>query len=149
MSFPIHGFERYQNGFMSTVDAGVIKKAAFKLVLDYSYGSSSRIFPSILGALNCDVIALNANLDGSKTTKTAEEFQRALDQLSSIVRSLKADLGVLLTPEGKKIFIVDDTGEILRRRHRPEHGYAPCAKVPQGRREEGAVAVPVVASPRH
>ena len=48
MSFPIHGFERYQNGFMSTVDAGVIKKAAFKLVLDYPT-ALHRIFPSILG----------------------------------------------------------------------------------------------------
>jgi mannose-1-phosphate guanylyltransferase/phosphomannomutase len=113
MVFPIHGFEHYQNGFMSTIDADVIRKAGFKIVLDYSYGSSSRIFPAILGRLNCEVIALNANLDGTRTTKTAEEFQKSLDQLSSIVRSLKADMGFLLDSGGEKVFLVDDAGEIL------------------------------------
>ncbi len=113
MSFPIHAFESYQDAFMSMVDADVISKARFKFVVDYSYGSSSRIFPSILGKLNCEVIALNANLDGSKTTKSAEEFQRAIDQLSSIVRSLDADMGFYLDAGGEKVFLFDETGEAL------------------------------------
>lgn len=113
MVFPIHGFEHYQNGFMSKVDAKAIGKAGFKMVLDYSYGSSSRIFPSILGRLNCEVIALNANLDGSRTTKTSEEFTKALAQLSSIVRSLNTDIGFYLDAGGEKLFLIDDTGEVL------------------------------------
>ncbi|MBI1910720.1 MAG: mannose-1-phosphate guanyltransferase [Deltaproteobacteria bacterium] len=113
MVFPIHGFEYYQNGFMSKVDVKSIVDAGFKFVLDYSYGSSSRIFPTILGRLNCEVIALNANLDGAKTTKTAEEFQKALDQLSSIVRSVNADMGFYLDAGGEKVFIFDETGEAI------------------------------------
>ncbi|GMR04906.1 MAG: mannose-1-phosphate guanyltransferase [Thermodesulfobacteriota bacterium] len=113
MVFPIHGFEYYQNGFMSTIDVETIREAAPKIVLDYSYGSSSRIFPAILGSLNCDVIALNANLDGTKTTRTEEEFGKAVHQLSTIVRSLDADIGFLLDAGGEKIFIVDETGEVL------------------------------------
>lgn len=113
MVFPIHGFEYYQNGFMSSIDVEAIKKANFKMVLDYSYGSSSRIFPSTLGKLNCNVIALNANLDGTKITKTADEFQNSLDQLSSIVRSLRAGIGVMLDAGGEKIFLVDESGDIV------------------------------------
>jgi len=113
MSFPIHAFESYQDAFMSMVDAATVSKARFKFVVDYSYGSSSRIFPSILGKLNCEVIALNANLDGSKTTKSADEFQRAMDQLSSIVRSLDADMGFYLDAGGEKGFLFDETGEAL------------------------------------
>lgn len=113
MLFPIHGFEYYQNSFMSAIDAEPVRKAGFKIVLDYSYGSGSRIFPAILGKLDCEVIALNANLDGMKTTKTAEEFQKALRQLSTIVRSLDAHAGFLLDAGGEKVFIVDDTGEII------------------------------------
>ncbi|HEY4705984.1 MAG TPA: sugar phosphate nucleotidyltransferase [Thermodesulfobacteriota bacterium] len=113
MSFPIHAFESYQDAFMSMVDAATVSKARFKFVVDYSYGSSSRIFPSILGKLNCEVIALNANLDGSKTTKSADEFQRAMDQLSSIVRSLDADMGFYLDAGGEKVFLFDETGEAL------------------------------------
>jgi len=103
MTFPVYGFEYYQNGFMSSIDAEAIKKAGFKMVLDYSYGSSSRIFPAILGNLNLNIIALNANLDGAKITKTADEFQNSLVQLSSIVRSLRADIGVMLDAGGEKI----------------------------------------------
>ncbi len=113
MVFPIHGFEYYENAFMSAVNAEVIRKAQFKIVLDYSYGSSSRIFPSILGRLGCDVIALNANLDGTKVTRTAEEFDKAIAQLSNIVRSVGADVGMLLDAGGEKIFLVDDAGEII------------------------------------
>jgi len=113
LSFPIHGFESYQNGFMSAIDAEAIKNANFKVVLDYSYGSSSRIFPAIMGKLNCDVISLNANLDGTKITRTAEEFEKAVAQLSTIVRSLDANVGFLLDSGGEKIFLVDDSGEVL------------------------------------
>src|SRR3990170_2645017 len=66
MVFPVHGFEYYQNGFISSIDVEAIKRANFKMVLDYSYGSSARIFPSILGKLNLNVVALNANLDGAR-----------------------------------------------------------------------------------
>ncbi|MBE7414766.1 MAG: NTP transferase domain-containing protein [Deltaproteobacteria bacterium] len=113
MSFPVHGFESYQNGFLSMIDSETISRAGFRFVVDYSYGSSSRIFPYILGKLNCEVIALNANLDGSKTTKSPEEFQRAMDQLSSIVRSLDADMGFYLDAGGEKVFLFDETGEAL------------------------------------
>lgn len=113
MLFPIHGFEQYQSGFMAAIDDKVIKKANFKLVLDYSYGSPSRIFPPLLGRLGCEVVALSANLDGSRTTRTADEFGRSLNQLSTIVRSLNSEMGVLLDSGGEKVFIADDTGEIL------------------------------------
>jgi len=113
LSFPIHGFESYQNGFMSVIDAKAIKNANFKVVMDYSYGSSSRIFPAIMGKLNCEVISLNANLDGTKITRTAEEFEKAVAQLSTIVRSLDASIGFLLDSGGEKIFLVDNTGEVL------------------------------------
>jgi len=113
MVFPIHGLELYQSGFMSRINEAAIKGAGLKIVLDYSYGSSSRIFPTILGKLNCEVVALNANIDGTKLTKSAEEFKKSLDQLSLIVRSVKADAGFLLDAGGEKVFVVDDSGEIL------------------------------------
>ncbi|MBI5682497.1 MAG: mannose-1-phosphate guanyltransferase [Deltaproteobacteria bacterium] len=113
ISFPAHAFEHYHNGFMSMVDKEAIRGADFKLVIDYSYGSSSSIFPAILGKLNCDVIALNANLDGTRITRTQEEFTKSLEQLSTIVRSLKADIGIFLDAGGEKIFLVDENGEII------------------------------------
>src|SRR4029453_860438 len=91
----------------------VIKGAGVPMVLDYGFGSASAIFPGVLGALGVDVISLNAYLDEGRITKTSEEFQRSLSQLSNIVRTLGADLGVLLDTGAEKIFLVDEKGEIL------------------------------------
>lgn len=113
ISFPIHGIEYYQDSFLKNVDIKVIKERRFKIVIDYGFGSCARIFPEILGKIGCDVISLNANLDPSKITKTPEEFQRSLQYLSNIVRSLDADVGIMLDAGGEKIFVSDETGEIL------------------------------------
>lgn len=147
MVFPIHAFEMYQSGFLSMIDSEAIKKAGFKIVLDYSFGSSSRIFPSILGCLNCDVIALNANLDGAKTTRTKEEFDRALSQLSTIVSSLKADAGFLLDAGGEKVFIVDDTGNVIDGETALNFVTLLVSKTGKGEGRKGSIAVPVT-SPR-
>jgi mannose-1-phosphate guanylyltransferase/phosphomannomutase len=81
--------------------------------VDYAFGTAATIFPSVLGELGCDVVALNAYLDETKLTRSAEEFNAALTQLSTIVPTLKADLGVLMDAGGEKVFLVDETGKIL------------------------------------
>jgi len=113
LSFPHAGTDRYRDGLLKTVDSDVVRKAGLRMVLDYAFGSASSIFPGVLGALGVEVIALNAYLDESRISKTAEEFQRSLQQLSNIVRTLGADLGVLLDTGGEKVFLVDEKGEIL------------------------------------
>jgi mannose-1-phosphate guanylyltransferase/phosphomannomutase len=146
MIFPVHGFEHYLNGFLSTIDAEAIRKAGLKIVLDYAYGSSTRIFPSILGRLNVEVIALSANLDGERVTKTEDEFKRSLDTLSSIVRSLKANAGFLLDSGGEKVFMVDDSGEILDGDTALNIMALLSMKLQKGSAGKGAIAVPVTAS---
>ena len=113
LSFPHAGTDRYRDGLLKSVDVDVVRKAGLRMVLDYAFGSASSIFPTILGALGVEVIALNAYLDERRITKTSEEFQRSLQQLSNIVRTLGADLGVLLDTGGEKVFLVDEKGEIL------------------------------------
>ncbi len=146
MIFPIHGFEYYRDGFMSKIDEETIKKASFKMVLDYSHGSPSRIFPEILGRLNCDVIALNATTGGGKTTKTAEEFGKAIGQVSSIVRSLKADMGFYLDSGGEKIFLFDETGEALDGDTALSIVALLAMKCYKDAGRRGVIAVPVTAS---
>ena len=113
LSFPHAGTDRYRDGLLRFIDREVIRGAKFKIVLDYAFGSASAIFPSVLGQLGVEVISLNAYLDERRISKTTEEFRRALEQLSNIVRTLGADLGLLFDTGGEKIFLVDDKGEIL------------------------------------
>jgi mannose-1-phosphate guanylyltransferase/phosphomannomutase len=111
LSFPEYDVEYYLDGVRRFVDPAPLHARRLKVVIDYSYGSSATVFPAILGELGCEVIALNAYIDEARLTKTAEEFQRALRQLSEIVRTLGADLGVLMDAGAEKIFLVDDKGD--------------------------------------
>ena len=113
LTFPHAGTDRYRDGLLKSVDADVIRRAGLRMVLDYAFGSASAIFPGVLGALGVDVISLNAYLDESRISKTTEEFQRSLSQLSNIGRTLGADLGVLMDTGAEKVFLVDEKGEIL------------------------------------
>jgi mannose-1-phosphate guanylyltransferase/phosphomannomutase len=146
LTFPIHGFETYQTAFLSAVDSETINEAAFKVVLDYSYGSTSRVFPSILGGLNTEMIALNANLDATKLTKTTQQFNKSLGQLSTIVRSLSADIGVLFDAGGEKIFLVDEVGDILDTDTSLSLVTLLFLKTAAKKKLKGKIAVPVTAS---
>ena len=110
ITYPQRVIEYYREGLLAAADGGTIKRAKLKLVMDYAFGSASTIFPSVLGQLGCEVVALNAYLDESKLTRSAEEFESAMRQLSTIVATLKADLGVLMDAGGEKVFLVDEQG---------------------------------------
>lgn len=142
LSFPHAGTERYQAGLLRQVDKEAIRKAGLRMVLDYAYGSASAIFPAILGELGVEVVSLNAYLDESRITKTAEEFQRSLAQLSNIVRTLSADLGVLLDTGGEKVFVVDEKGEILS----GDLSLSLMALLTMRGHDKGTVVVPITAS---
>ncbi len=109
--YPTHGTEYYTDGFLSKIDADKIIKKKFKIVIDYSYGSSSKIFPAIIGRLGIDSVHLNANLDQTKITKTEKEFKKSLKDLSSIVKSIGADIGIFIDNGGEKIYICDENGD--------------------------------------
>ncbi|HEY7677317.1 MAG TPA: mannose-1-phosphate guanyltransferase [Candidatus Methylomirabilis sp.] len=113
LSFPEYDVEYYLDGVRRFVEAAALKARRLKVVVDYAYGTAVTVFPSLLGELGCEVIALNAYIDEARLTKTEEEFRHALHQLSEIVRTLGADLGVLMDAGAEKIFLVDDKGDLI------------------------------------
>lgn len=103
--------EYYRAGFLKAVNPEILQSSKIKIVVDYAFSSASLIFPDILGRLGLEVVSLNAYLNPQRVTKTAEEFQTALDQLSTIVLTLKADAGFLIDTGAEKVFIVDEKGK--------------------------------------
>lgn len=142
LSFPEYDVEYYQEGILNFVDQEAIRSRGFKVVIDYSYGSASTIFPAILGKLGSEVVALNAYMDETKITKTAEEFQRSLKQLCEIVRILGADLGFMLDAGAEKLFLVDDKGDLLS----DELAVAVVALLVARTQPPGTIGVPITAS---
>ncbi|MCU0452862.1 MAG: sugar phosphate nucleotidyltransferase [Bacteroidetes bacterium] len=108
--FPERATEAYIERFLAAVNTSVIRNSGLKLVIDYSHGIASTVFPNILGDMNVQVVALNAYLDAAKLTRTKEQFDESLRQLSYVVTSLRYDVGVMLDAGAEKIFVVDEHG---------------------------------------
>jgi len=142
LSFPEYDLEYYQEAILSFVNRDAIRARMHKIVIDYSYGSAATIFPAVLGKLGCEVIALNAYMDETKITKTAEEFQRSLKQLCEIVRILGADLGIMLDTGAEKLFLVDDKGDLIS----DELALAVVALLVARTHSAGTIGAPITAS---
>jgi mannose-1-phosphate guanylyltransferase/phosphomannomutase len=142
LSFPEYDVEYYQEGILGFVRQDVIRARAPKVVIDYSYGSVATIFPAVLGKLGCEVIALNAYMDETKITKTAEQFQRSLNQLCEIVRILGADLGVMLDTGAEKLFLVDNKGDLIS----DDLALAVVTLLVARTQPAGSIGVPITAS---
>jgi len=113
LTVPPRAQEYYRTGFLKSIDVESIRRAAIKIVIDYSHSDASTIFPHILGQLGVQVVALNAHLAVGRITRSQTEFQESMDQLSHIVTTLGAQVGFLMDNGGEKLFLVDERGRII------------------------------------
>jgi mannose-1-phosphate guanylyltransferase/phosphomannomutase len=111
--FPERTTEAYRERFLSTLDHALIAQKSFNVVIDYSYGIASSIFPNILGKLGAQVVSLNAYIDRTRLTRDKDEFQSACTHVSSIVQSLSSSIGILLDAGAEKVFIADERGRFF------------------------------------
>ncbi|UCC44735.1 MAG: NTP transferase domain-containing protein [Candidatus Zixiibacteriota bacterium] len=111
LDMPQRVIDDYRQEFLSHVDVDLVKSAGFKIVIDHSNGSSSQIFPTLFSLLGVNATELNAGLNPRKFSTSLAEQSRSIVQLSAIVKSLNADLGVALNPSAEKLTVVDDRGK--------------------------------------
>jgi mannose-1-phosphate guanylyltransferase/phosphomannomutase len=115
LDFPSRALERYTGAFAAALHATALREANFRVVIDYAFGNASIVLPGILGNLGVDQIALNAYFDAQKVRTFRNDRERHLDQLTSVVTSLEANLGVLIDADGETVTLVDDRGRIIGR----------------------------------
>ncbi len=115
LDFPSRALERYSGAFVSALHAEALREANFRVVIDYAYGNASIVLPQILGGLGVEQVALNAYFDAEKVRTFREDRERHLRQLTTVVTSLEADLGVLIDADGETATLVDDAGRIVGR----------------------------------
>lgn len=113
LKFPERTNQRYREHFLECLDVDAIKKKKFRLVIDYSYGIASTIFPNIIGDLGCEVVSLSAHLDKEKITRTIDEFNLAFTNFTYVIKSLNYDLGFMIDAGSEKIWLVTSDGEKL------------------------------------
>ena len=111
IGFPPRTLEHYTQALVDSVDLSSARAAGLKLVLDYSYGTSSFVMPNLLAKLDADVLVVNPYAN----TAQAVAFDRSSSavRVSELVRASGAHLGAVLDPGGEFVDIVDDTGHTL------------------------------------
>ncbi|MFC1475307.1 sugar phosphate nucleotidyltransferase [Candidatus Zixiibacteriota bacterium] len=113
LDMPKHPLIDYRKDFMANIDSELIKKAGFKIIIDHSNGSSSDIFPTLFSELGINATELNATLNPRKFSSSPQENAQALVQISSIVTSLHADIGLIINPAAEKVSVVDEDGKLI------------------------------------
>ncbi len=119
LTTPQYVLEDYQRDFISHIKADLIKEAGFKVVIDHSNGASSQIFPTIFTELGITAIELNASHSPRRSVSaTPADFKGSWElssasQVSSIVQSLKADIGFIVNSAAEKLVVVDEKGDPL------------------------------------
>jgi mannose-1-phosphate guanylyltransferase/phosphomannomutase len=111
--FPPRSLEFYTAALERIVDIEQVRRQAFKLVLDYSFGAASIVMPSLLTKLGAEVLAVNPFASTESATATAEVRDAQVARLADLVRVSGSDLGFVIDPEGELAVVVDDTGHIL------------------------------------
>ncbi len=111
IGFPPRSLEYYTAALINSVDLSDVRQAELKLVLDYSFGTTSFVMPNLLAKLEAEVLVVNpyANTAGVM----AFDRQASAARVSELVRASGAHLGAVLDPGGEHVSIVDDLGHTL------------------------------------
>ena len=94
---------------LSCIDINEIKAKKFKVVVDTVNGAAYKALPELLEKLNCNVIKIYCDNDGTFPRGT-EPIPSHLEDLSKAVTSNNADIGFATDPDADRLAIVDNHG---------------------------------------
>jgi phosphoglucosamine mutase len=101
----LQGLEKYSRHAIDTVDCDF---SNLRIVVDCGYGAAWEAAPRILRALGAEVIAMNAEPDGSKINVNCGSTN--VDALSKAVLENKAQVGIAHDGDADRVIAVDEKG---------------------------------------
>ena len=142
IGFAPRALEHYATAVASSVDAGAIAAAGFKVVVDYAYGSTSFAMPNVLAKLGLEALAVNPFM--STAGMLAVDLDAHAATVGDLVRTSGSQLGAVFEPGGERLRIVDDAGRVLN----GSTAQLVLLTLWSSLRPGGVVALPVTASDR-
>jgi mannose-1-phosphate guanylyltransferase/phosphomannomutase len=103
--------ELYTAALTDVVDTDAIARTGFKLVLDYSFGTTSFVMPNVLAKLGAEVLVVNPY--AATAAVMASDRQAAASHVADLVRASGAHLGAVIDPGGEHLTLVDDEGRVF------------------------------------
>ena len=141
LQFASRSVEQYGEDFYRHVKTDAVKQRQLKVVADFAFGRLGSVYPTMLGRMGIDLIALNAYADVNKTPKTPEARTGLLPNLSQIVQTVHADMGVLFEADGERMTLIDESGKVIDQNNL----LAIMAVLVARTKERARIAVPVTA----
>jgi mannose-1-phosphate guanylyltransferase / phosphomannomutase len=111
ISYPHRAVEDYTVELSQIVEPGQIAERQFKLVVDYGYGAASFAMASVLTKLRADVLGVNPY--ASTPGRLAFDHEAASRRVGDLVRASGAQLGAVFGPDGERLTLIDDEGDVL------------------------------------
>ncbi len=111
IAYPPRALEHYANALQDTIDLALLQERTPKLVVDYSFGSTSFVMPSLWSKIGADVLGVNpyGSTWGVVHSNPSERIARVAD----LVTTSGADLGAVLDPDGERLVLIDGSGHVL------------------------------------
>ena len=84
-----------------------------RIAVDPGNGTAGLATPRVLRALGADVVAVNANVDGTFPARASKPTPESLGEFRSFVRDDDAALGIAHDGDGDRIAVVDPDGAVV------------------------------------
>jgi len=104
--------ENHLKKILPLVDQQEIRDRHFKVVIDGCNGAGALITPELLQRLGCEVVKINCEPHGY-FAHPPEPTRSNLKELSQIVESEKADIGISHDADADRVGLVTEKGDIL------------------------------------
>jgi phosphomannomutase len=102
----------YVDHLLSLVDLSEIRP--LKIVIDAGNGMAGHTAPAVFARLNCDVIPLFFELDGTFPNHEANPIDaKNLKDLQKAVKKHGADIGLAFDGDADRCFLVDENGDLV------------------------------------
>lgn len=101
--------ERYVEHLLNCLDTNLIRRQRYRLAVDFCNGACVALAERFLGALGCELRALNAD-PTSEFAHSPAPTKENMRQLSAFVNGLEVDLGAAINVDGDRIAFVTGKG---------------------------------------
>jgi phosphomannomutase / phosphoglucomutase len=103
----------YLKGILSKVNIKAVADRKFTVVMDLGNGAQSVAAPYLVESLGCKLITINSVIDGTFPGRGPEPTPATLKDLSAVVKSVGADIGVAYDGDGDRSIFCDEDGRVL------------------------------------
>jgi mannose-1-phosphate guanylyltransferase / phosphomannomutase len=114
-SYNRNEIQLYTRDVFEQMGSAAKKCNGFKVAVDLMHGTTIDVFPPLLNTLGIENVVLNAYYDEHKLINISALENRSCHNVSSIVKSLGYDMGLLIYPNAQKLSLLTEEGVPLNK----------------------------------